>query len=88
MSFASTPCVRRHTPGMVYRPVISDMWVTLETLDLRFSMNRVDRPHETVKIRLRPYAGAYRRVDWDSSAPFVSRTRGPDVVWWGRVLSC
>jgi hypothetical protein len=51
-------------------------------------MNMVDRPHETAEIHLRPYEGVYYPVDRDSSVPFGSRTRGPDVVWWWRVLSC
>jgi hypothetical protein len=79
MSLASPSCVRRHTPGMVYRLVLSGMWVTVETLVLRSPMTGVDRPHKAVGMRLRSYAAAYNHVGRDLSAPF-----GMPCLWSGR----
>jgi hypothetical protein len=78
MSLASPFCVRRHTPGMVYCPVLFSMWVTVETLVLRSPMNGVDRPHKAVGMRLRSYAAAYNHVDHDFSTPF-----GMPRLWFG-----
>jgi hypothetical protein len=63
MSLVSPSYVRRHTPGMVYHPILSGMWVTLETPVLRSPMSGVDWPHKAAGTRLRLYAIAYSCVD-------------------------
>lgn len=77
MSLAPPPYMRRHTPGTVYRPVISGMWVT-------------EGPHGWGYLALEVSEGMPKTVRGGISPcligtfqhPPVCRTRGPDVVRW------
>jgi hypothetical protein len=54
----------------------------IETMVLRSLMTGVDWPHEAAEVHLRPYAGLYRPVDRDFSAPlwYAARAFGRGLV--------
>jgi hypothetical protein len=82
-SLVSPSFVRRHTPGMVYHPVLSGTWATVETPVLRPSMSGIDCPNRAAGTHTRLYVASYSRVDSDhpTGRRYVTLVC-PDVVWW------
>jgi hypothetical protein len=59
MTLVSPSSIRRHEPGMVYLPVVSCMWVTLETPTLRSLRQGLSGPIRKWGARMRLYMATY-----------------------------